>query len=90
MQTILESVMLLCFGASWPLSIYKLWKVKNPSGKSVRFLILVEIGYLAGFLNKLLYAPQDPVRFLYLLNFLMVGVDLSLTLYYRLALKKTA
>ncbi|MDR0994031.1 MAG: hypothetical protein LBN38_05650 [Verrucomicrobiota bacterium] len=83
MQMWLEAVMLVCFGASWPLAIYRTWKVKNPLGKSIRFLVLIEIGYLAGLLNKLLYLPEDPVRFLYLLNLVMVGIDLGLTLYYR-------
>ena len=27
---LLEALMILCFGLSWPLSIYKSWKRKEP------------------------------------------------------------
>lgn len=80
---ILEAVMLICFGASWPMAIIKTIKAKNPAGKSVIFLFLVEIGYLSGLTNKLIYNPSDYVTWLYLLNLLMVGVDLVLTIYYK-------
>ncbi len=82
MNSILESIMMICFGASWPMAIIKTLRVKNPAGKSILFLCLIEIGYLAGLTSKLLYTPRDPVIWLYLLNFAMVGTDLSLTLYY--------
>jgi len=34
---IFEIIMLVCFGAAWPLSIYKLLKTKNSGGKSLGF-----------------------------------------------------
>ena len=40
---IFEAIMMVCFGASWPVSIWKTVKVKNPIGKSVIFLWLVEM-----------------------------------------------
>ncbi len=83
MNSILESIMMICFGASWPMAILKTLRVKNPAGKSILFLCLIEIGYLSGLASKLLYTPRDPVIWLYLLNIAMVGTDLSLTLYYR-------
>ena len=39
-----EAIMMICFGASWPASIWKTITVKNPIGKSMIFLWLVLIG----------------------------------------------
>ncbi|MEI8247593.1 MAG: hypothetical protein WCI51_17290 [Lentisphaerota bacterium] len=80
-MSIFEAIMLICFGASWPLAIYKTVKAKNPVGKSVPFLYLVLIGYIAGCLHKV-YFNFDKVFWLYTLNALMVLVDLILTHYY--------
>lgn len=74
--------MLVCFGASWPFSVYKTWKTKNVTGKSATFLVLIIIGYCAGIVHKLLYKP-DPVVWLYALNALMVAADLCLWSRYR-------
>lgn len=45
---IFEVAMLLCFGAAWPFSIYKMIKTKRSDGKSVPFLIILLMGYMAG------------------------------------------
>ena len=74
--------MLICFGASWPVSIWKTFKVKNPVGKSVGFLWLIIIGYVAGIINKVL-GKTDWVLALYILNTVMVSADLFLVIYYR-------
>jgi hypothetical protein len=78
---IFEAVMLFCFGASWPLSIYKTVKTKNPIGKSLPFLYLVFIGYASGIYHKFSYS-YNWVIYLYILNLLMVGTDIVLTKYY--------
>jgi len=80
-MSIFEATMLICFGASWPLAIYKTVKTKNPIGKSVPFLYLVLIGYIAGCLHKVNY-NFDKVFWLYALNGIMVLLDLILTHYY--------
>ncbi|HOK40924.1 MAG TPA: hypothetical protein PLD27_07800 [bacterium] len=73
--------MLICFGVSWPFSIYKTIKTKRVQGKSGIFLVIVEIGYLFGILHKLFY-NFDFVIFFYCFNFLLVGFDLILWLKY--------
>ncbi len=78
---IFEAVMLFCFGASWPLAIHKTYKSKNPVGKSLPFLYLVFIGYASGIFHKY-NNDYNWVIFLYILNLLMVGVDIILTKYY--------
>ena len=80
---ILEAVMMVCFGFSWPLSILKTYRVKNPAGKSVAFLWLIIIGYLAGMASKIASGNIDWVIGLYALNTLMVATDLGLVYFYR-------
>lgn len=79
-MSIFEVIMLVCFGMAWPFSIYKSYTSKETKGKSVAFLFIIVIGYIAGILHKLLYS-RDAVVFLYLLNLLMVSIDI--VLYYR-------
>ena len=81
-MSVLEAVMMVCFGVSWPLSIYRTYKVKNPVGKSIAFLWLIIFGYLAGILNKI-FGKMDWVVWLYALNAAMVATDLILVYYYR-------
>ena len=80
-MSIFEAIMLLCFGAAWPLSIYKSYKSRKNIGKSIGFLYVVIVGYIAGIINKLIHSPTDPVLYLYILNALMVSADT--VLYYR-------
>jgi hypothetical protein len=73
----LEAGMLICFGASWPLDIYKSLKSRSTAGKSVMFMLILNIGYIFGIVNKIIY-NHDIVLVLYILNFLMVSVDICL------------
>ncbi len=78
-MSILEATMLICFGAAWPISIYKSYTSRTNGGKSVFFLIVIMIGYVAGILNKLYY-NFDWVIYLYALNLCMVFTDTMLYL----------
>ena len=85
MAEILEIAMVLCFGASWPMNVLKSWRARSTKGKSLAFLCLIFIGYIAGIASKLLneaymaeFAAKWYVLFFYVLNFLMVGADLVL------------
>lgn len=76
-MSIFEIIMLVCFGAAWPLNIYRSWQTRSAVGKSLLFLIVVNVGYVAGMLHKIIY-NNDIVLYLYILNFLMVSVDIGL------------
>jgi len=73
-MSVFEMIMLICFGAAWPLSIYKSYTSKSTQGKSFFFLVVIMIGYISGIINKLFY-NYDWVIFLYILNLLMVFTD---------------
>ena len=88
MSDILEIIMILCFGASWPFNVYRSYRARTAKGKSLLFLILIEVGYIAGiaakFMNPVYMAEIDEkwyVLFFYFLNFAMVAADL--VLYFR-------
>ena len=49
---LLEALMILCFGLSWPLSIYKSWTSRTAKGKSLYFEVFIWIGYIFGIANK--------------------------------------
>jgi lipopolysaccharide export LptBFGC system permease protein LptF len=77
--SIYEAIMLICFGAAWPFSIIKSWRSRSAKGKSVCFLLIVLVGYIAGILNKTTQGlSHDPVLVLYVVNALMVGIDSAL------------
>lgn len=74
-MSIFEIIMLICFGAAWPVSIMKSWTSRTNNGKSLFFLVIVLIGYVAGILHKIYYL-RDGVIILYLINFAMISVDI--------------
>jgi len=78
--SIFEITMLVCFGAAWPVSIYKSYTSGKIAGKSLPFLFIVFVGYIAGTTHKLTY-NFDYVIYLYILNAIMVFIDILL--YYR-------
>ena len=83
---VFEAAMLISFGISWPVDIVKAWRTRQTAGKSLAFMMLVLIGYLAGLTGKCIRAsagPLEPVTILYALNALFVAVDISLYLRFR-------
>ena len=85
MSEILEIIMIISFGVSWPINLIKSYKSRTTKGKSLLFLGLVFFGYIAGIASKLIneaymenFASKWYVLFFYVLNFLMVGADIAL------------
>lgn len=78
----LEVVMLICFGASWPVSVFRTWHRKRSQDKSLLFLALVFTGYVSGVLHKVFF-NYDLVILLYMFNAVLVFTDLMLSCYYR-------
>ncbi len=82
---ILEIIMIVSFGASWPFNVIKSYKARTAKGKSLLFLCLILFGYVAGITSKLVnetymanFASKWYVLFFYVLNFVVVGADLLL------------
>ena len=79
MSEILEIIMVVSFGISWPLNVIKSYQARSTKGKSLWFLVLIFFGYVCGIASKLTADSYKwYVLFFYVLNFIMVGVDLLL------------
>ena len=77
-----EIIMLICFASGWPFSIAKALRTKHVSGKSPGFMAVICLGYLAGVIHKIFYA-RDWVIVLYVLNMVLIAIDLFLYFKYR-------
>lgn len=78
-MSFLELAMMICFGLSWPASLYKAYKSRSTAGKSALFSLLILIGYICGIINKFLHG-HDFVTIVYLINACMVTTDLLIWL----------
>lgn len=89
MLDLLEALMIICFGVSWPISIYKSYKSRTAKGKSVMFEVFIWFGYIFGIARKILEVGSGEtfgalfyVAFaFYILNISEVTIDI--VLYFR-------
>ena len=80
MEQLFEVLMLVCFGISWPFNISKSWKSRTARGKSILFEVCVAVGYCCGIAGKFIAGNVTYVLVVYVLDLLMVSIDLILTL----------
>lgn len=80
MSQVLEAMMVLSFGAAWPTSIVKSYRARTAKGKSLPFLLIVFFGYLCGIASKLVQGNRTYVLAFYVLNALMVLIDIAVYL----------
>lgn len=78
MGSVFESIMLVCFGLSWPISVWKSWTSKSTKGKSIIFTAAILVGYLFGIMGKILNNNINYVLVLYLINVIFVTIDFCL------------
>ena len=81
MGSILETVMLICFGFSWPLNVIKAYKAKTAKGTSLPFILLIITGYIAGIAAKVITGQINYVLIAYIVN--LAIVSLNIVIYFR-------
>lgn len=81
MGSIFESIMLVCFGLSWPLNVIKAYKARTAKGTSLPFILLIITGYIAGITAKLVTGQINYVLIVYLLN--LAIVSMNIVVYFR-------
>ena len=81
MGSILETVMLVCFGFSWPLNVMKAYKAKTAKGTSLPFILLIVAGYIAGIIAKVITDQINYVLIAYIVN--LAIVSLNIVIYFR-------
>ncbi len=96
LSEILEIIMVVSFGASWPFNVVKSYRARSAKGKSPVFLCLIFFGYIAGIASKFTneaymasFSSKWYVLVFYILNLIMVSADLCLYARNRALDKKT-
>ena len=82
---ILEIIMIVCFGISWPFNVARSYRARTTKGKSLVFLICIIVGYIAGIASKLTsaaymsaFSEKWYVLIFYFINIVMVLADLAI------------
>ena len=78
MPEILEFLMILSFGISWPLSVYRSYRSRSTKGKSILFTCFIFVGYLCGIASKLMTHTYNLAFYMYFPNLLFVFTDILL------------
>lgn len=73
---ILETIMLICFGLSWPMSVIKNIKAKSAKNMSLQFILLICFGYVAGITAKIINHNVSYVLAVYILNLVIVSANI--------------
>ena len=81
MGSLLETIMLVCFGFSWPLNVIKAYRAKTAKGTSLPFVLLIITGYIAGISAKIISGQINYVLIAYILN--LAIVSLNVIVYFR-------
>lgn len=90
MSQLLEAIMLICFGLSWPLALVKNIKAKSAEGMSLSFLLLIITGYVAGTVAKIISGNITYVLIVYIVNLVIVTMNLMVYFYNRSLDKKNS
>ena len=89
MSSVFETIMLVCFGLSWPINAIKAYRARTAKATSLPFILLIFVGYIAGISAKLVSGQINYVFIVYLINIVMVFLNLAM--YFRnVALDKKA
>ena len=81
MGTIFETIMLVCFGLSWPINVVKAYKARTTKGTSLPFILLITTGYLSGVTAKIVNGQFNYVFIVYMIN--LAIVMLNIVVYFR-------
>ena len=81
MAQLLETIMLVCFGISWPINAYKAYRSQTAAGSSLAFILMILFGYICGIAAKLISGNVNFVLAVYFLN--LITVCLNLLVYFR-------
>ena len=75
---IFETLMILCFGISWPLSIVRSYRSRSTKGKSLLFMCFIAFGYVCGIISKCMTHTYNLAFWFYFPNVIMVCTDIGL------------
>ena len=90
MSQLLEAIMLICFGLSWPMALVKNIKAKSAEGMSLSFLLLIITRYVAGSAANIIAGNITYVLIVYVVNLVIVTMNLIVFFYNRSLDKKNS
>ena len=76
MAHVLEALMLVSFGLSWPVNALNAWKARTAKGTSLAFLVLITFGYIAGIAAKFVGDNITWVLGVYVINLVMLVANI--------------
>lgn len=83
MSEVLEIIMLVSFGLSWPMNLMKAIRAKSTKGISLSFYFLIFAGYIAGIFSKFTnasymanFSSKWYVLVFYFINLCTVGCNI--------------
>lgn len=87
--SIMEMMMVVLFGISWPLNIVKAWKSRSAKGTSVLFYTFIWLGYIFALAGKFALIRNNApapwyetvhwyVMFFYFVNIAMVSLGIGI------------
>ena len=76
MDQLLKPVILICFGLSWPFSLWRNIKARSAKAMSLPFTLLIVAGYIAGIAAKVINHSVSYVLIAYLLNLIVVSANI--------------
>ena len=76
MSSIFETIMLVCFGLSWPINVIKAYKARTAKATSLPFILLIFTGYIAGISSKVVSGQMNYVFVVYLINLAIVLLNI--------------
>ena len=78
MIDLLEVLMILCWGLSWPVSIRKSYTSRTAKGKSILFEIFIWFGYVCGIFRKYLQVQTgEAYNWLFYLAFVFYFINIT-------------
>lgn len=81
MSSVFETIMMVCFGLSWPINVIKAYNARTAKATSLPFILLILTGYIAGITAKVVSQQINYVFVVYLIN--LAIVLLNIAVYFR-------
>ena len=69
---ILETIMIVSFGISWPMNLIRSYRSRSTKGKSILFNYFILFGYICGVISKILSHTFNLAFYFYFPNIIMV------------------
>ena len=81
LASVLETLMIVSFGISWPVNVSKAIRSRSTKGKSIMFDYFILAGYICGLISKFMTHTFNLAFYFYFPNIIMVITDI--VVYYR-------